>query len=169
MPSGVGVLLKVRSNCPVSLALIRKYVDRSIGQRMPFGDVGETRDHAEFEPWRRSCRSRGRHCQGRGTSSGRAPRRRGREDDGRVMCSCSLNVAATETLLEHGVDGGSYSSFCSSSGIPSFSNVRRIRIDPCPGFAGGALLRCGVVDDVLVSRSGCFHVGPGRFGHGQPP
>src|SRR5437870_1023744 len=30
-------MIKVRSNCPVSLALMRKYVDSSIGQRTPLG------------------------------------------------------------------------------------------------------------------------------------
>src|SRR5256885_2268440 len=29
--------ISVRSNCPVPLALMRKYVDSSIGQRTPFG------------------------------------------------------------------------------------------------------------------------------------
>src|SRR4029079_6335080 len=30
-------MISVRSNCPVPLALIRKYVDSSIGQRTPLG------------------------------------------------------------------------------------------------------------------------------------
>src|SRR3990170_7943825 len=30
-------MISVRSNCPVSFALMRKYVDSSIGHRTPFG------------------------------------------------------------------------------------------------------------------------------------
>jgi len=44
-------MMSVRSNCPVFSALMRKYVDSSIGQRTPLGHVNERaiREHRRVE------------------------------------------------------------------------------------------------------------------------
>src|SRR6185369_9453164 len=93
-------MIRVRSNCPVFAALMRKYVDSSIGQRTPFGmytnDPSENTaalsaakklsDAGTTEPRYRCTRS--------GCSCTASPKEQKMTPD---FASVALNVVPTET------------------------------------------------------------------------
>jgi hypothetical protein len=121
--------MRVRSNCPVSAGLIRKYVESSNRAAHALGHVDEG-----------SVTEHGR-VQGREKVVGIRDYRpevflnqfwmllnRFREgaEDHSSSASLALNVVATETLSNTASTATPASIFCSARGIPSFSLVRRI-------------------------------------------
>src|SRR4029450_175360 len=139
-------------NWPVSRALMRKYVDSSIGQRTPFGMYAKdpSLNTAEFsvakklseygttEP-RYFCTSSGWFC----TAS---------ENEQKMMpssASFSLKVVATETLSNTASTATPARRLRSDRGIPSFSKVSRSLGSTSSRLAGPWLVRFGAGEETI--------------------
>ena len=86
-----------------------------------------------------------------------------------ISASFARNVVPTETLSNTASTATPASSFCSSSGIPSFSKVARTSGSTSSRLLSvGLLLGRRVVDDVLVVDRRVAHVLPRRLGHREP-
>src|SRR5580658_2057388 len=119
-------MINVRSNCPVFIALMRKYVDSSIGQRTPFGTYTNepSVNTAEFKVAKKLSEggtTLPRYC------SMRYGCERTASENGQKMtpaaASRSLNVVATDTLSKTASTATPASRARSCRGTPSFSYV----------------------------------------------
>src|SRR5919107_493315 len=121
--------MSVRSNWPVPLALMRKYVDSSIGQRTPFGTYTNepSENTAELSaakklslygpPERRYfCTSWGSSCTASPNEQKMMP----------SLPSSALYVVPTDTESNTASTATPSSRFCSLSEMPSFLYVSRI-------------------------------------------
>jgi hypothetical protein len=107
--------------------LIRKYVDSSIGHRTPFGMYTKdpSLNTAEFRAAKKLSVCGTTEPRYFFTRSGCS--RTASEKDMKMMpteASFSRKVVATDTLSNTASTATPASSFCSSSGMPSLSNVR---------------------------------------------
>ena len=122
-------------------ALIRKYVDSSIGQRTPFGIYAKlpSLNTAEFSVAKKLSVYGTTDPRYFRTSSGCSCTASLNEQK-MMPSSASLlrNVVATETESNTASTATPASSFCSSSGMPSFSNVVR-----SSGSTSSMLSSCG--------------------------
>src|ERR1700749_3506718 len=115
-------MISVRSNCPVFWALMRKYVESSIGQRTPLGTY--TNDPslktAEFSAPKKLSVYGTTDPRYFFTNSGWFFT--ASENEQKITpasASLALNVVATETLSNTASTATPASNFCSCSGIPS--------------------------------------------------
>src|SRR4051812_42991809 len=118
--------MSVRSNWPVPLALMRKYVDSSIGQRTPFGTY--TNEPSENTALLSAAKKLSEYgttepryfCTSSGCSRAASP------NEQKMMpfsASVFLKVVATETLSKTASTATPASTARSASGMPSFSYV----------------------------------------------
>src|SRR6185369_9302505 len=119
--------ISVRSNCPDSALLMRKYVDNSIGQRTPFGMKTKlpSEKTALFNAAKKLSLVGTTEPRYFFTSSGYS--RIASVNEQKItpcFLSFSLYVVATETESNTASTATPANCFCSCSGIPSFSNVR---------------------------------------------
>src|SRR5256885_16067663 len=121
-------MMRVRSNWPVSCALIRKYVDNSIGHRTPGGTYANepSLNTALFKPAKKLSL--------KGTTVPRYFRTRSgcsrtaSENEQKLIpssASRSLNVVATESLSRTASTATPAWRSCSTSGIPGFGDYAR--------------------------------------------
>src|SRR5436853_6373354 len=114
-------MIKVRSNWPVSIALIRKYVDSSMGQRTPDGT------YANEPSLKTALFKAAKKLSLKGTTDPRYLRTRSgcsrtaSEKEQKMMpssASLSLNVVATETLSSTASTATPTRRSCSCCGMP---------------------------------------------------
>src|SRR5438046_8007993 len=116
-------MIKVRSNWPVSIALIRKYVDSSMGQRTPDGT------YAKDPSLKTALFKAAKKLSLKGTTEPRYLRTRSgcswtdSEKEQKMIhrsASLSLNVVATEKMSRIASSATPARRSCSWSGIPNF-------------------------------------------------
>src|SRR5437773_11323822 len=116
-------MIRVRSNWPVFCALIRKYVDSSIGQRTPGGMYAKepSLKTAEFRAAKKLSlegTTEPRYfCTRLGWFSTASENEQKRMPNSASLC---LKVVATETLSKTASTATPLSRFCSSREMPSF-------------------------------------------------
>src|SRR5689334_1151351 len=122
-------MISVRSNCPVFFALIRKYVESSIGQRTPFGTYTNepSENTAELSAAKKLSEYGTTDPRYFRTSSG-CSRTASPNEQKMIPCfaSSSLYVVATDTESNTASTATPSSHFCSLSEIPSLLYVSRI-------------------------------------------
>src|SRR5215469_15371550 len=115
-------MMSVRSNCPVFIALMRKYVESSMGQRTPGGTYTNepSENTAELSVAKKLSDTGTTEPRYFFTSSGCS---RMASEIGQKMTPASpsfaLNVVATETESNTASTATPASSFCSCNGMPS--------------------------------------------------
>src|SRR3954470_19715574 len=119
--------MSVRSNCPVPSALMRKYVDNSIGQRTPLGMY--TNDPSENTAELSAAKKLSEYgttepryfCTSSGCSRTASP-----SEQNTIPSSPSSFFIVVPTLTESKIASTATPdrNFCSLSGMPSFSYVR---------------------------------------------
>jgi putative hemolysin len=122
-------MISVRSNCPVSAALMRKYVDSSIGQRTPFGTYTKEPSLKTAELRAAKKLSLYGTTEPRYFSTKSGCSRTASPNEQKMMPSLpnsALYVVPTETESNTASTATPASIFCSRSGIPSLSYVSRI-------------------------------------------
>src|SRR5271170_1414973 len=117
-------MIKVRSNWPVLAALIRKYVDSSIGQRTPGGTYTKepTENTAEFNAAKKLSVAGTTLPKYRSISRGWS--RTASENEQKItpaLLNLSLKVVATDTLSNTASTATPAKRARSCRGIPSFS------------------------------------------------
>src|SRR6476659_3881341 len=118
--------MSVRSNWPVPSALMRKYVDNSIGQRTPFGTYTNepSENTAEFSAAKKLSLYGTTEPRYFRTSSGYS--RTASPSDMKMMpsvASSAFIVVPTDTESKIASTATPASIFCSYSGMPSFAYV----------------------------------------------